>query len=268
VGDHRQIRQLIGNLVENAWESMERKKVGVVTVEASTRHCDTEYLDQFVLGRDLKPGPYIQISVSDHGCGMNAEVLERLYDPFYSTREVGRGLGLPAVLGIVRAHKGAIRVYSEPGEGTTVNVMFPAQANSSERGRLMDDPKRAEWNGKGTALLVDDDELVLKLGRRMLTQLGVETVVALSGDEAVRVLKANPDKFDCAIIDRTMPEMNGEILFDKIRSLAPSLPVIISSGHSEHDIRSRFARRRIAGFIQKPYQLAQLRVVLARVLGD
>ena len=169
--DPSQIRQIVMNLVINASEAIGDRS-GVITVSVGATRCDEEYLRKTELHDDLAPGLYVHLEVTDTGSGMDAETRSRIFEPFFTTKFTGRGLGLAAVLGIVRAHKGALKVYSEPGKGTTFKVLFPAlEEKGRERGPSNSSPQ-ADWRGQGTILLVDDEESLIDLGARMLEHLG------------------------------------------------------------------------------------------------
>ncbi len=265
LGDPSQIDQVLMNLVLNASEAIGERS-GVITISAGAMDCTREYLRSTYLDEDLPAGLYVTLEVSDTGVGMSRETLAHLFEPFFSTKAGGRGLGLAAVLGIVRAHKGAIKVYSELGKGTTFKVLFPtAPAEDSVR------PRRAEtassWRGEGTILLVDDEETIRALGKRMLESLGFDVITAADGREAVELYQARGQDIRLVLLDLTMPHMNGEETFRELRQLDPRVRVVLSSGYMENDVASRFAGKGLAGFIQKPYTVTALAERLRQVLG-
>jgi CheY-like chemotaxis protein len=198
---------------------------------------------------------------------MNAETLSRLFEPFFTTKFTGRGLGLSAVIGIVRGHKGGIRVYSELGKGTTFKILFPASKSSAEAADRPGTDTGPTWVGQGTVLLVDDEETIRALGARMLQRLGFRVLTAADGREALDIFRASKDEIALTILDLTMPHMGGEEAFREIRALSPEARVIISSGYTENETVARFAGKGIAGFIQKPYTLATLQERVAKALG-
>ena len=173
-------------------------------------------------------------------------------------------MGLAAVLGIVRGHRGAIKVYSELGKGTTIKVLFPASHRAEVR-----EPRsavRGLYEGKGTVLLVDDDESVRAVGRKMLERVGFSVVTAADGAEAIARFRERADDIICAIVDLTMPHVDGAETFRELRRMRPGVRVILSSGYNEQDVTQRFVGKGLAGFIQKPYQLSTLVTVLKEVL--
>jgi len=261
--DASQLRQVVMNLVVNASEAISERS-GVITLSTGVMDCDRTYLSEAWLDEQLPEGMYVFIEVADTGCGMDAETRARIFDPFFSTKFTGRGLGLAAVLGIVRGHRGAIKVYSELGRGSTLKVLFPVshRAEVRERGSLV----RGIYEGKGTVLLVDDDESVRAVGRKMLERIGFAVVTASDGAEAIARFRERADDITCAIVDLTMPHVDGAETFRELRRMRPGVRVILSSGYNEQDVTQRFVGKGLAGFIQKPYQLSTLVSVLKEVL--
>ena len=260
-GDPTQIRQVVMNLVINAAESLE-DKAGELRVSTGLMRCDREFLRRLHTGQDLRPGEYVYLEVQDTGHGMDEATQARIFDPFYSTKFTGRGLGLAAVLGIVRNHRGALRVESEPGKGTTFRVMFPSLAAPATVAEKAEAPADALWRGKGTVLLVDDESTIRIVGRNMLERLGFEVLVAENGERAVELYGEYCGGIQCVILDLTMPRMDGEETFRELRRLNCAAPIIITSGYSEHEVAERFAGRDVAGFLQKPYRMDNLKRIL------
>jgi signal transduction histidine kinase len=264
-GDPSQIRQVLMNLVMNASEAIGEMS-GVVTISTGVTFCDRGFLRDTYLDDDLSEGHYVTLDVSDTGCGMDCDTRERIFEPFFSTKFTGRGLGMSAVLGILRSHRGAVKVYSEPGKGTDFRMFFPVSATVEEPMSLEERPRGEEWQGKGTVLLVDDEQTVLDIAGRMLEMLGFSVLTAVDGIEAFEAFKKKRDEIICVLLDLTMPRMSGEETFRELRSVAPELPVVLSSGYSEMDVASRFSGAGISGFIQKPYRFSELRDTLRKVL--
>jgi two-component system cell cycle sensor histidine kinase/response regulator CckA len=261
--DASQLRQVVMNLVVNASEAIGERS-GVITISTGAMDCDRQYLSESWLDEQLPEGMYVFIEVADSGMGMTAETRTRIFDPFFTTKFTGRGLGLAAVLGIVRGHRGAIKVYSELGRGTTFKVLFPASQRTETREAAS--PIRGIYEGKGTVLLVDDDESVRAVGRKMLERIGFSVVTAADGSEAIARFRERADDIICAIVDLTMPHVDGAETFRELRRMRPGVRVILSSGYNEQDVTQRFVGKGLAGFIQKPYQLSTLVSVLKEVL--
>jgi len=253
--DATQMRQIIMNLVINASEAIGDKS-GVIAITTGCMDCDRTYLKDVWLDENLTDGLYIYLEIADTGCGMDKETLSKLFDPFFTTKFTGRGLGMAAVLGIVRGHKGAIKVYSETNKGTSFKVLLPTSSRPVELFNGVS--HKDDWKGSGTVLLVDDEETVRGIGIEMLKELGFTTVTANDGREAVEVFKANPD-VSFVILDLTMPHMDGEQCFRELRQLNPGVKVIMSSGYNEQDVTQKFVGKGLAGFIQKPYKLSVLK---------
>ena len=253
--DATQLRQIIMNLVINASEAIGDKS-GVIAITTGCMSCDRSYLKDIWLDENLNDGLYVYVEIADTGCGMDRDTMAKLFDPFFTTKFTGRGLGMAAVLGIVRGHKGAVKVYSEPGKGSTFKILLPASGKPAEI--FNDHPHNANWLGGGTVLLVDDEETVRGIGTEMLKELGFSVVTANDGREALEVYKSRED-IAFVILDLTMPRMDGEKCFRELRILNPDVKVIMSSGFSEQEVTQKFVGKGLAGFVQKPYKLSVLR---------
>jgi signal transduction histidine kinase/CheY-like chemotaxis protein len=264
--DATQMRQIVLNLITNASEAIGEKS-GVISISTGAMECDGDYLTETYLDEQLNEGVYVYVEVSDSGCGMDAETQAKIFDPFFTTKFTGRGLGLAAVLGIIRGHGGAIKVYSEPGKGTTFKALFPAldgpAAASRETNSQVED-----WQGSGTALLVDDEETVRTVGKLMLEEMGFDVTLAVDGRDGVEKFREHQDEIALVLLDMTMPGMGGEETFREIRRIKPDAAVILSSGYNEQEVTSRFAGKGLAGFIQKPYQYQTLLEKVREVLAD
>ncbi len=265
--DVSQLQQIIMNLVINASEAIGDRS-GTISITTGALECDRQYLGNTWLKQDLPEGLYVYLEVSDSGCGMKPEVLERMFDPFFTTKFTGRGLGLAAVLGIVRGHKGSLKVYSETGRGTTFKVLFPPAPGEAVLPPAAS-PVQKPWQGHGTLLLVDDEETVRVLGKQMIERLGFRCLTADDGEEALACFRLHGDEITVVLLDLTMPHMDGEETFRELRRLKPDVRVVLSSGYNQQDVTQRFAGKGLAGFIQKPYRLALLTDVLRTALeGD
>jgi PAS domain S-box-containing protein len=265
--DPSQIRQIVMNLIINASEAIGDRS-GVITVSVGATRCDEEYLRKTELHDGLATGMYVHLEVTDTGGGMDTETRSRIFEPFFSTKFTGRGLGLAAVLGIVRAHKGALKVYSEPGKGTTFKILFPALEDAGEEARTNESSSSplADWRGKGTILLVDDEESLVALGARMLEHLGFTMLTAADGLQAVELYRERGKEIGLVLMDLTMPHMDGAKAFGELRRLNPEVRVVLASGYSGEDVAARFAGKGLAGVLQKPYTLAKLRELLAGLM--
>jgi two-component system cell cycle sensor histidine kinase/response regulator CckA len=253
--DATQIHQIVMNLVINASEAIEDNS-SVIDIATGCMECDRNYLKEVWLDDNISAGLYVFLEIADTGCGMDKETMARLFDPFFTTKFTGRGLGMAAVLGIVKGNKGAIRVYSEPGKGTTFKIMLPASGRPVDS--FSGDIAAAGWKGSGTILLVDDEENVRGIGAEMLRELGFTPITANDGLEAIGIFKRMPD-IVLVILDLTMPRMDGEQCFRELRQLDPMIKVILSSGYNEQEVTQKFAGKGLFGFIQKPYKLSALR---------
>ena len=263
--DATQIRQVVMNLITNAAEAIGERS-GVVTVTTGLIDCSESYLDETFAYDELETGFYVFVEVADTGCGMDANTKRKLFDPFFTTKFTGRGLGMAAVLGIVRGHKGAIKVYSELGKGSTFKVLIPAlERHASEINHRLKEESN-DWQGTGTILLVDDEETIRALGKEMLNMLGFAVVMAEDGREALDVFQANKSDIVAVILDLTMPHMDGVEAYRKLRQLDKDIKVIVASGYSESDISERFSGKGLVGVIQKPFQLFELREKLKKAL--
>jgi PAS domain S-box-containing protein len=264
--DATQMRQIIMNLITNASEAIGDRS-GIISITTGAMRCDKTYLQDTFLDEELPEALYVYVEVADTGCGMTQEVVSRIFDPFFTTKFSGRGLGMAAVLGIVRGHRGAIKVYSEPGQGTTIKILFPASDEMPERKNTVKErPKR--WQGSGTILVVDDDETVRTLAGRMVEKLGFQTLFACDGREAIAIYMAHQDEIVCVLLDLTMPHMDGEETFRELRRINKDVRVIMSSGYNEQEVTQRFLGKGLTGFIQKPYRLAVLEEKLKQVFSN
>ncbi len=254
--DATQVREIVMNLILNASEAI-GDRPGVVTVTTGTMECDATYLASALPEGGATPGAYVYLDVSDTGCGMPPDTLARMFDPFFSTKLTNRGLGLAAVLGIVRGHGGAIRVESTPGEGSAFRVLLKA-APQVARPVPKESVAARGWRGSGTILVVDDEEVVRSLAKAMLERLGFTVVLAADGVEALDVVRARPGGITCVLLDLMMPRMGGRETLEALRRISPDLPVILSSGYERQHVEAQFAGLALTGFIQKPYQWASL----------
>ncbi len=261
--DATQIRQVLLNLVVNASEALAEES-GAITVSTGAMNCDRAYLQSVYLPDRPPEGRYVFLEVADTGRGMDAETKKRIFDPFFTTKFAGRGLGLAATLGIVRGHRGAIKVYSEPGVGTTIKVLLPASSKTLES---FDRPAEDDsWTGRGIVLLVDDEPAVRSVGQEMLAVLGFDVLLAEDGEQAIQTMRQRGTEISLVILDLTMPKLGGQETFRELQSIRPTVPVVLTSGYNEQDTVNRFIGKGLAGFIQKPFLLKTLRARLRAIL--
>ncbi|MCE5335073.1 MAG: PAS domain S-box protein [Desulfobacteraceae bacterium] len=264
--DAAQIRQVIMNLIINASEAI-GEEAGIIKVSTGVMFCNRDKLSETYLNENLKEGRYVYLEVADNGCGMSFETRTRLFDPFYTTKFTGRGLGLAAVLGIVRGHNGAIQVHSEPGKGTSFRVFFPA-SGAEAQGQVTRARNVPKVESKGTVLVVDDEDIVRELAEKMLRRSGYNVVTARDGCECLDIVQAGENDIDLILLDMTMPKKSGEETFQDLKRLGIKIPVVLSSGYSAQDITSRFPRGSFVGFIQKPFVLQQLIEIVQKTLQN
>lgn len=265
LGDATQMRQILMNLIINASEAVGDRD-GIVSLKTSVTTETSQSLWGMFSSPQLPDGQYVSIEVVDDGCGMSAEILNRVFDPFFTTKFAGRGLGLAAVLGIVRAHSGALSVQSRPGLGTWFRVVLPKASGTSDPGLGVADAASRHWRGKGTILFVDDEPTVRGTGRRMLEAMGFHVREAEHGRAAMDVYMEAPDSFVAAFIDLTMPHMDGVQTLEAIRTHRPDAIVILMSGYSESDVLERAQGKCPSGFVQKPFRLPVLRDLLRSLM--
>jgi len=275
MGDSAQLRQILLNLILNAADAVTGGQ-GLIDIRIGTRECDTSFFEETMLKDPLAPGTYVELEVTDNGCGMDEPTLQRIFDPFFTTKFTGRGLGLAAVLGIVRGHRGAIMIDSEVGRGTSFRILLPIateaameQANASRRigGDAAGSPAPKE---KITVLLVDDDDGVRTTISRQLMRLGFQVISVADGFEALALVERSLSvrdaeshaPIDLVLLDLTMPRMDGAETFEKLHALAPELPVVLCSGYSDEELRTRFEGKAIAGYLCKPFEIQTLKAAV------
>lgn len=254
--DATQIRQVVMNLITNASDALEGMS-GVVAVSTGAMEADRAYLSETYLDEDLQEGYFAYIEVTDTGAGMDRETVAKIFDPFFTTKFAGRGLGLAAVLGIVRGHAGALKVTSTPGKGTTFRVLLPCGHDGGravEGGIGGESMREPQQRGSGTILVADDEEVVRTVAKMTLEKSGFTVVTARDGEEAVAVFRDHVDEVVAVLLDMTMPRLSGEEAFREMRRIRADVPVLLSSGYNQQEAIGRFAGEGLAGFVQKPYR--------------
>jgi PAS domain S-box-containing protein len=266
IADAAQVQQIVMNLITNASEAL-GDRAGSITLSTGVRACDASYLQASCLDEKPAPGTFIWLEVTDSGCGMSAATAQKLFDPFFTTKFTGRGLGMSAVLGIVRGHRGAILVDSTLDAGTTIRVLFPVVAEARETPRAGEIfPEAPAHALAGRVLIVDDEDFVLSVCSAMARQLGLHVLTAVDGADAIGVFREQRESIGAVLLDMTMPRLDGLATFRELRRIDPGVRVILCSGFTEQEIAERFAGEGLAGFLQKPYGLERLRRTLGRVL--
>ncbi|MGI8990048.1 MAG: hybrid sensor histidine kinase/response regulator [Bryobacteraceae bacterium] len=264
--DSGQLQQIVMNLIINAGEALEGRPGGLIRVTTSVCKIDRETRAEDYSGSPVAPGTYVCLRVEDNGTGIDRETGARMFDPFFTTKFQGRGLGLAAVLGIVRSHRGYLQVESELGSGTIFTVLLPPGVRQEALTPPPTTPVPPVPRGK-TVLVVDDEEVVRSVAQRTLEASGYQVHIAENGLRALDRFRAGPEKVDVVLLDLTMPLVDGEETYRRLQQLRPGISVILSSGYSSDALASRFAGRGFAGFLQKPYSARQLVETVARVLG-
>jgi CheY-like chemotaxis protein len=266
-GDPGQIRQILMNLLTNASEALGEES-GVITVRTGMLHADRGYLAASYLGEDLPAGEYVFLEVEETGCGMDRETLAKIFDPFFSTKFTGRGLGLAALLGIVRGHHGTVRVDSAPGRGTSFRVLFPRLQEREEPPRVERDHEETRAGGGGTILVIDDEEEVRDAARAILERFGYRVLEASDGEDGVERYREHAGEIDAVLLDLSMPRMDGVEVFREIRQIRSDARVLLSSGYGEREAVHRLSGQGLAGFIPKPFRAVTLVEKLRRALEE
>ncbi len=248
--DSDQLRRVVLRLVTNAADAV-GPAPGVITIRTSQVKAAASYFQSAQPTGDHPPGNYVFFEVSDSGIGIDEETRARMFDPFFTTKSAGRGLGLATALGIIGAHGGAIKVYSDPGRGTTFEVLFPASAKpeTTARPRIVDEPR-----ADATILVVDDEELVLEVTQEILESRGWKVLPVSGGVEAVEIFRQHQDTIDAVVLDMTMPEMDGEAVFRALRRIDPKARIAIMSGYSKKRVSRQIMDMGLKGFLHKPFR--------------
>ncbi|HWB86247.1 MAG TPA: PAS domain S-box protein [Bryobacteraceae bacterium] len=261
--DAAQIRQVVMNLITNASDSLGDRN-GVIEVTTGSLNAGPGELVPLQPGRILPGGLYVFLEVTDTGCGMDAETRARIFDPFFTTKFTGRGLGLAAVLGIMRGHQGAINVESNPNQGTRFRVLFPA--SEAPVPSIHNAPASIEdWRAAGTVLVVDDEPAVLELAKTILERAGLTVLTASDGQEAITIFTRYANRISAVLLDLTMPGMDGVEVFHQMAELRPEVKVILCSGYNEPDTSDTLGHKP-AGFLRKPYHPGELLARLKALL--
>jgi two-component system, cell cycle sensor histidine kinase and response regulator CckA len=255
--DATQLRQVMMNLITNASEAIGERGGVIAVTTGLSRDVRTPEGLRFP-DEELPEGLYCFVEVSDTGEGMDQATTRRVFDPFFTTKFTGRGLGLAAVLGIAKGHGGAIEVASAVGRGSTFRLLLPALPDPMVKPEGTPRPDRRRTQRAARVLLIDDEEIVRSVGASMLESAGYQVVVAEDGQAALEIFSASPDEVDVVLLDLSMPRMDGQETFAALKALRPDLRVVLTSGYNEQEAVDRFTGQGLAGFVQKPYRLADL----------
>ena len=254
--DASQLRQVVMNLVTNAADAI-GSAPGRIEITTGRMVATREYLAYSCVGQEPAPGEYVFAEIADTGCGMDEKTLARIFDPFFTTKATGRGLGLAAVLGIVRSHKGAIAVESTRGVGSRFRLLIPPVAAGSSSSEAAGSPQKVQA-AIGTILVVDDDDGVRTVATLSLERAGFRVVSARDGEECLALMRNSGAEVDGVLLDMTMPKMSGAQTCRLIAQMRPELPIVLTSGYTEPDADGRFDIRDVAGFLQKPFTPSNL----------
>jgi two-component system cell cycle sensor histidine kinase/response regulator CckA len=258
-GDRGQIEQVILNIFINAWQAM--PEGGDLYIQSENTIIDEKHNKPY----KVKAGRYVKISITDTGVGMDETTRQRIFDPFFTTKgmERGTGLGLASAYGIIKNHDGFFDVYSKKGEGTTFNIYFPASEKAAIKKKEINEEL---MRGTETVLLVDDEDMIIVVGKEFIENLGYQALIAKSGKEALEIYKKNPERIDMVILDIIMPDMGGRETYDKLKKINPDIKVLLSSGYSVNGQATDILNRGGRGFIQKPFTAVDLSKKLREIL--
>ena len=258
--DRSQIEQVLLNLYVNAWQSMPGGGELYLATENVIMDADD------VKAYDIKSGKYVKISVTDMGIGMDKTTQQKIFDPFFTTKEMGRGmgLGLASTYGIIKNHDGMINVFSEKGKGTTFNIYLPASEEKVFREKGLSNDM---LTGKESILLVDDEDMVIEVGKAMLAKIGYHVITAKGGKEAIEIYKKRKDKIDMVVLDMIMPGVGGGEAYGKLKEINPDIKVLLSSGYSINGQATEILKKGCDGFIQKPFNIRTLSEKIREILN-
>ncbi len=259
--DQPQIEQVLLNLYVNAWQAMSGTGKLLLQTQNVTWHADD------VKPYGVEPGRYVKIAVTDNGAGIDEAIQHKIFDPFFTTKEVNRGtgLGLASASSIIKSHGGVLNVHSKPGKGSTFNIFLPA---SDKKLAKKENFNKKVLTGAETILLVDDEDMILYVGRDLIEKLGYKVLIAKSGKEAIKIYKKCRKQIDIVIMDMIMPEVGGEDLYNKLKKINPDIKVLLSSGYDSNGLARRILSRGCNGFIQKPYKIKDLSLEIRKILDN
>lgn len=264
--DVDQVKKVLSGLMVNAFEALPAGR-GALTIKTGECTMSPSAIDELASAEGMKPGPFVWFSISDDGSGIEIHPIQRIFEPFYTTKFAGRGLGLSAAQGIVRGHRGGIDVQSVFGEGTEIKVFFPLP--KTNRGRSPSGPHETGiWKGSGTVLLVDDDDSILTLCEVMLRRIGFDVITASDGTAAVEAYEENAGRIKLVLLDLLLPGLSGEQVFEALREKDAQVKIVIVTAFDQRETLQRLPGKHLDGFIHKPFELADLRHQLRRALDE
>jgi two-component system, cell cycle sensor histidine kinase and response regulator CckA len=266
IGDASQLRQIVLNLVHNAAEAIVAPE-GRIVVTTAPVTIDAKRIAAAKIRADIPAGEGVALIIEDNGVGMDAETCSRIFEPFFTTKFTGRGLGLAAVLGIVRSHRALLEVESAPGQGSRFALLMPALPSAKPKPTVAAPIVAAAKRPEGRVLIVDDEQAVRDIARQVLLRIGLAVEVASDGDSALEIIGTDPRRFDLLLIDMTMPGRDGIMTLREIRRRGMRTPAVLMSGFSEHQLRQQAGNDGIAEFLQKPFDYATLRAKVEAALG-
>ena len=263
--DAGQMQQVVMNLIINASEAI-GLRLGRILIRTNVTTIDAGHLDEWTVPEErVSVGRYVKLDVSDNGSGMSQEVLKKIFDPFFTTKVTGRGLGLSAVVGIIKGHHGALRVESEEDRGTTFSLVVPVSEETKKEHEMIHEAPNVQ-NLQGCVLIVDDEADVREVVIDMLDDAGVRTMSAASGEEGIAIFQSHPDEVDLVLLDLSMPGIGGKETFRRLKALKPDLKIVLSSGYNQSEVTEDLSHLGLTGFIQKPYRYDKLNDLIRKYL--
>ena len=261
-GDPNQLRQVIMNLFANAAEAI-TAETGCITIRSGKQIYDANELARASVNNRLSSGSYVYLEFEDNGIGISPDIQPVIFDPFFSTKFTGRGLGLAVVFGVVRGHDGALFMQSELGKGTTMRLLFPEvnKALVTEQDSDRQEDSTAVITTSARILIVDDEAIVCRISRQMLEKLGYDVSVAMTGKDAIKIFGERMEQnaaYDMVLLDMGMPDIDGPEIHRQMKVLRPEIKIIMASGYGRHEVVSQFADQKIDAFIQKPFEFEEL----------
>jgi PAS domain S-box-containing protein len=266
MSDPTQLRQIVMNLVLNAAEALGDRD-GEIAISTNLVHPAADWFESAPLAPPETNMPFVRLEVRDSGCGMSPETIAKIFEPFFTTKFTGRGLGLAAVLGIIRSHRGGLIVRSVVGTGSIFALFFPAAVGTPTEKPATLGKTNLPWHRDGHILIVDDEEHVLKVAANMLKSSGMTVETAHDGYEALDFFRVNPDAFSLVLLDMTMPRLSGEETLNLLREIRPGIRVLFMSGYNRREVVDALPGRATLGFMQKPFTLESMREHLQFMLG-